>query len=75
MNPLEFLAVILPSPSSGIYCAAELSTKKKEHLYVENMEDIYPAVDAWVEAEQDAYFALATFKTTGKRTADNASCM
>ena len=72
MNPLEFLAVVLPSPDNGLYCAAELSTKKKEHRYVENLEDIYPAVDNWVEAQQDVYFALATFETSGKRTAENS---
>ena len=31
MTPLEFLAVVLPSPNHGRYCVAELSTKKKEH--------------------------------------------
>lgn len=72
MTPLEFLAVVLPSPDNGLYCAAELSTKKKEHLYVEKLEEIYPAVDQWVEAQQDVYFALATFQNSGKRTADNA---
>jgi len=36
MNPLEFLAVVLPSSGHGTYCAAEL-TKKKEHLFVENL--------------------------------------
>jgi hypothetical protein len=71
MNPLEFLAVVLPSPGHGAYCAAEL-TKKKEHLFVENLEDIYPKVDTWVEQKTDAYFALATFDDKGKRKAENA---
>jgi hypothetical protein len=72
MTPLEFLAVVLPSPDNGLYCATELSTKKKEHIYVENLEDIYPTVDRWVEGQKNAFFALATFEASGKRTADNA---
>ena len=40
MTPLEFLAVVLPSPGSGYYCAAELSTRKKEHVYVQTIEEL-----------------------------------
>ena len=72
MNPLEFLAVVLPSPASGVYCAAGFSTNKKKHVFVENLADIYPTVDGWVEEQKDVYFALATFETAGKRTAENA---
>lgn len=72
MTPLEFLAVVLPSPGNGLYCAAELSTKKKEHKYVENLEDLYPAVDNWATAGKDVYFALATFETAGTRKAENS---
>jgi hypothetical protein len=71
MNPLEFLAVVLPTPGHGLYCAAEL-TKKKEHLFVEHLEDIYPKVNTWVEQKNDTYFALATFDDKGKRKAENA---
>jgi hypothetical protein len=72
MTPLEFLAVVLPSPTNGLYCAAELSTKKKEHLYVENLEDIYPSVTNWVDNRKNAFIALSTFENAGKRTAENA---
>ena len=72
MTPLEFLAVVLPSPATGLYCAAELSTKKKEHLYVENLEDIYPSVTNWVDDRKNAFIALSTFENAGKRTAENA---
>ena len=72
MTPLEFLAVVLPSPTNGLYCAAELSTKKKEHLYVENLEDIYPTVTDWVGDKKNAFIALSTFEKSGKRTAENA---
>ena len=72
MNPLEFLAVVLPSPEHGLYCAAELSTVKKEHLFVTDLNEIYPAVDNWVSDNKNAYFALSTFVKAGKRTAANA---
>ena len=72
MTPLEFLAVVLPSPANGLYCAAELSTKKKEHIYVENLEDIYPSVTNWVADGKNAFIALSTFEKSGKRTAENS---
>jgi len=71
MNPLEFLAVVLPSAGHGSYCAAEL-TKKKEHLFVEHLDDFYPKVDTWVANECDVFFALATFDENNKRKAENA---
>jgi hypothetical protein len=60
MTPLEFLAVVLPSPEHGLYCACEL-TDKKEHIFVEDTAEFYPKVNAWVENKCNVYFALATF--------------
>jgi hypothetical protein len=72
MTPLEFLAVVLPSPDNGLYCAAELTTKKKEHTFVQKIEEIEPTVGKWITQNKDIYFALSTFEQSGKRTADNA---
>jgi len=72
MNPLEFLAVVLPSPQHGLYCAAELSTVKKEHLFVAELNEIYPAGDNLISDNKNAYLALSTFVKAGKRTAANA---
>jgi len=74
MTPLEFLAVVLPSPANGLYCAAELTTKKKEHNFVEHLEELPPAVAKWGD-NKDIYFALSTFENKGKRTAENARCI
>jgi len=71
MTPLEFLAVVLPSPDNGLYCAAELTTKKKEHNFVEHLEELPAAIAKWGD-NKDIYFALSTFQNKGKRTADNA---
>ena len=72
MTPLEFLAVVLPEPSTGTYCVAELSSHKKEHQYEEALGDLQAPINAWHSADKDVYFALATFEVAGKRTADNA---
>jgi hypothetical protein len=72
MTPLEFLAAVLPAPSTGMYCVAELSSYKKEHQYEETLEDLQAPVEAWHDADKDVYFALSTFEVAGKRTADNA---
>ncbi len=72
MTPLEFLAVVLPSPATGLYCAAELSTKKKEHIYVKNLEDIYPSVTEWVAAGKNAFIALSTFELASTSNATSA---
>ena len=72
MTPLEFLAVVLPSPKHGRYCVAELSTKKKEHSYVDTIADFQQSIDRWLENKNDIYFALSTFDDAGKRKADNA---
>lgn len=71
MTPLEFLAVVLPSPDNGLYCTAELTTKKKEHNFVERLEELPASITKWGD-NKDIYFALSTFQNKGKRTAENA---
>lgn len=71
MEPLDFLAVVLPSPGHGFYCAAEL-TKANEHQYKETLSDLKPHIDRWNADSCDIFFALSTFKVAGKRKAFNA---
>ena len=73
MQPLEFLAAVLPS--SGVYCVAEFNTKKKEHIFVSNIADMEPAINKLLGEQKDVYFALANFKEAGTRTADNAKTL
>ena len=56
MQPLDFLAAVLPS--SGLYCAAEFTTKKKEHLFVDTRDELISIGDKWT-GTKDAYFGLA----------------
>ena len=71
MEPLEFMAAVLPPPGNGRYCVAEL-TKKKEHVYVEEIDQLSSAINRWNESKYDVYFALATFGDRDKREAANA---
>lgn len=73
MQPLEFLAAVLPS--SGVYCVAEFNTKKKEHIFVSTIADMEPAINKLLGEQRDVYFALANFKEAGTRTADNAKSL
>lgn len=70
MKPLEFLAAVLPPAGDGYYCLVEL-TKKKEHLFVKNLEDAELELEKWNEQNYDTYFALGTYKNSGKRVATN----
>ena len=74
MEPLDFMAAVLPPPGNGRYCVAEL-TKKKEHVYVDTLEEALPVIERWKAANLDVYFGLATFGDVDKRQADNAQMM
>ena len=72
MSPHEFLAAVLPPPGFGYYCAAELSSRKKQHVFTESLEEIDTQAQAWLQSKRDVYFALATFNEQGTREASNA---
>ena len=70
MTSQEFLATVLPT--SGIYCAVEISTAKKEHVFVNTIDELYNAAIAFDEKKYNTFYALATFNDEKKRLADNA---
>jgi hypothetical protein len=70
MTPLEFLAVVLPSPEFGRYCVAELV--RKEHAFVRTLEETTAPIKRWHDSKLDIFFALATFGDEEKRLATNA---
>jgi hypothetical protein len=61
-------------PTSGIYCAVELSTAKKEHVFVNTIDELYNTAMAFDEKGYNTFYALASFNEK-KRTADSASKM
>ena len=72
MTPLEFLAVVLPSPGSGYYCAVGYTKTKKEHDFEQALENLLTPITSWHDSKKDCYFALATFAEAGSRKAENA---
>ena len=49
MTPLDFLAAVLPSPGNGYYCAVELTTNKKQHVFGQSLEEIQPTLEKWAK--------------------------
>jgi len=70
MKSQEFLATVLPT--SGIYCTAEVNTAKKEHVFVETIDELYSQAMQFSDRGLNSFYALATFKEKGKREAGNA---
>jgi hypothetical protein len=64
MEPLEFVAAVLPPPGNGRYCVVELS-RKKEHAYVHTLEEAQPFIDRWKQSGEDIYFALGGKRADG----------
>ena len=72
MEPLDFLAAVLPSPLCGRYCVAEF-TAKKEHVFTHSLDETKKHTARWLAEKNDIYFALATFgDDEDNRTAANA---
>lgn len=71
MEPLDFLAAVLPSPQYGRYCVAEF-TAKKEHVFTDTLAQTQEPVARWLAKKNDIYFALSTFGEENNRTAANA---
>ena len=73
MTPLEFLAVVLPTPETGFYCAAGFTEKLKRHKFEQELEDLQPTIDEWHNEGLDCYMAMAVFEQKGSRVAANAT--
>jgi hypothetical protein len=69
MTSQEFLATVLPS--SGKYCTVEISTAKREHVFVDSINELYDAAMAFDAKGYNAFFALATFGAN-ERKAEHA---
>lgn len=70
MEPLDFMAAVLPPTGNGRYCVAELS-RKKEHYYVETLDEAQAKITEWKNKSYDIYFALGTFGEKDSRVATN----
>lgn len=72
MTPQEFLAAVLPPEGYGYYCVAELSSKRKQHIFDKTIEGIAERANLFDNRQQDTYFAVATFENDNGREASNA---
>lgn len=70
MTSQEFLATVLPT--SGVYCAVEISTAKKEHVFVNTTDELYATAMAFDAKGYNTFYALASFNDEKKRLAENA---
>ena len=71
MEPLDFLAAVLPSPEYGRYCVAEF-TSRKEQFFADTLEETKNAVARMLRNKDCVYFAMSTFGPEDRRTAANA---
>ena len=71
MEPLDFLAAVLPSPEYGRYCVAEF-TSRKEQVFTNTLEETQSAVARMLKNKDCVYFAMSTFGQENNRTAANA---
>jgi len=74
MEPLEFLAAVLPF-AENYYCVAEFDSRQKEHIFGNSLEELAANAAQFDRDQKDAYFALAAYKHSGDRTAENAKVM
>jgi len=65
MASQEFLATVLPS--SGFYCTVEISTVKREHVFVDTIDELYSAAMAFDAKGYNAFFALASFSAKERK--------
>ncbi len=72
MNPLDFMAAVLPPEGNGYYCVVELTTNKKEHVFKESFQELVPELTRFNLNSYDTYFALSTMGKSGSRAAANA---
>jgi Domain of unknown function (DUF927) len=73
MQVADFLSAVLPPEGMGFYCAAELSSRAKEHKFVTTLKELHEAAVQFDADKKDTYFALAVYGAAGSRTAANST--
>jgi hypothetical protein len=70
MTLTDFFSLVLPS--KGTYCFAAIQGKKIEQVFLEDITDLVSITDA-ISGPVNQYYALASFKESGKRTQANVA--
>lgn len=72
MQPLDFLAAVLPSSGIFAVCAITPGNTRRDHSFCNSYSEIIDAASAHNADGKDVYFGLSTFAKAGSRTAENA---
>ena len=70
MTLTDFFNLVLPS--NGTYCFAAIQGKKIEQVFLDDITDLVSITDA-LSGPVNQYYALASFKESGKRTQANVA--
>ena len=73
MEPLEFLAAVLPS--AGVYCVAEFTSSRKEHVFKSTIAELIPTIERFNQEHKCTFVGQAGYATSADRTAENAKWM
>lgn len=74
MEPLEFLAAVLPS--SGRYCSfAVTKTARKITIFADTPQEVFDTTKKHSDAGHEAWYALGSFDGEGRRKAEHALLM
>lgn len=73
MSFSDFLGAVLPS--TGLYAVCELSTKRRQHAFVDSIDELDEWAQAFSERGLDTYFALASYDAAGSREASNVKAL
>lgn len=71
MEPLDFLAAVLPS--TGRYCTFALNGKR--NIFSTTLEELFDTTKQISDAGEEVWYGLATFDESGGRKAENAQWM
>lgn len=73
MDTLTFLSRVLPA--DGVYVCANLTDQGMTHSYFSDADGLAKAVQRISNRGGNAYYAVAAFKESGKRSQDNARAL
>lgn len=73
MEQNDFLSAVLPT--QGEYCIFVMKGKTRKNIFVGTLDNLYSTSMYLSDDNNQTYFALATFDTSGSREADHALFM
>jgi hypothetical protein len=75
MQPLDFLAAVLPSTGIYVACAIDTGNTRRKHAFCNTLSEVIDAASAFNADGDDVYFGIASFTESGSRKAENAKAV